>query len=202
MSIDKSMMSGLILCGGAARRVGGEDKGLLVAKGLKTPLIEQQIAFLKPQVSALAISANRSLSVYRSYGYPVYQDQTGTKFDGPLQGILTGIKHCKTDWLYVQPIDTPNMPSNTIVQLLDNVNSKTNHNNVNAYFLVSDERAHYLHLLLHRSCLNSLTAFVKRGERRVKIYLEEVGAQAVNLGWEESVFMNLNDVEDYHRSMI
>lgn len=208
--IEKSNLSGLILCGGAARRVGGEDKGLLKAEGQNKPLIEHQIAFLKTQVSTLAISANRNLDIYRSYGFPVYQDTTYldekvalddnvSQFDGPLQGILNGLKHCQTDWLYIQPIDTPNLPFNTIVQLLDNLNSQNvNPNETNAFYLVSDERQHYLHLLLHKSCYEALNNFVSKGERRVKTYLEEVGGQAVNLGWDEKVFKNLNDVGDYN----
>jgi len=204
--IEQSNLSGLILCGGAARRVGGKDKGLLIADGSNKPLIEHQIAFLKPQVSALAISANRNLDIYRAYGFPVYQDATYldrkvSKFDGPLQGILNGLKNCQTDWLYIQPIDTPNLPFNSIVQLLENLNS----NNVKtkeakAFYLVSDERQHYLHILLHSSCYDTLNDFVERGERRVKTYLEEVGGQSVNLGWREDVFKNLNDGGDYERS--
>ncbi len=207
--IEKSNLSGLILCGGAARRVGGEDKGLLIAEGENRPLIEHQIAFLKPQVSALAISANRNLDIYRSYGFPVYQDATYldekatldgkvSKFDGPLQGILNGLKNCQTDWLYIQPIDTPNLPLDTINQLLKNLNSNNvKTNEAKAFYLVSDERQHYLHLLLHSSCYESLNRFVERGERRVKTYLNEVGGRAVNLGWEENVFKNLNNVVDY-----
>jgi len=210
--IEQSNLSGLILCGGAARRVGGEDKGLLKTEGRDKPLIEHQLAFLKPQVSALAISANRNLDIYRSYGFPVYQDASylddkvalGEKrenFDGPLQGILNGLKNCQTDWLYIQPIDTPNLPYNTISQLLENLNSKNiNASEAKAFYLVSDERKHYLHLLLHTSCYESLIDFIERGERRVKTYLEEVGGQAVNLGWGEAIFKNLNDVGDYQIS--
>jgi molybdopterin-guanine dinucleotide biosynthesis protein A len=197
--IKKSNLSGLILCGGAARRIGGEDKGLIKAKtGQNMPLIEHQLAFLKPQVSALAISANRNLDTYQAYGFPVYQDETYqdnkvAKFDGPLQGILNGLKNCQTDWLYVQPIDTPNLPFDAIEQLIGNIKTSS----ATAFYLISDERQHYLHLLLHISCYESLNRFVSRGERRVKAYLDEVGAQAVNLGWSEDVFKNLNNVEDY-----
>jgi len=210
--IEKSNLSGLILCGGAARRVGGEDKGLLKAEGCNKPLIEHQLAFLKPQVSALAISANRNLDIYRSYGFPVYQDMTNSdekvvidekviSFDGPLQGILNGLKNCQTDWLYIQPIDTPHLPFNTIDQLLESLNPKNiNTSETKTFYLVSNERQHYLHLLLHISCYDSLTDFVGRGERRVKTYIEEVGGQSVNLGWGESVFKNLNDVRDYEVS--
>ncbi|PHS19180.1 MAG: hypothetical protein COA86_05840 [Kangiella sp.] len=208
--IEQSNISGLILCGGAARRVGGEDKGLLIAEGRDKPLIEHQIAFLKPQVSALAISANRNLDIYRAYGFPVYQDKTyldekvgldnkASQFDGPLQGILNGLKNCQTDWIYIQPIDTPNLPLDTINQLLENLNlNNVKTSETKAFYLVSDERQHYLHLLLHTSCYDSLNSFVSRGERRVKTYLEEVGGQAVNLGWDEKVFKNLNDVGDYN----
>ena len=197
--INKKHLSGLILCGGAATRLGGEDKGLKKAKvGQTKPLIEHQLDFLKPQVSSLAISANRNFDIYKAYGFPIYQDpcnqdKTSTTFDGPLQGVLSGLKHCQTAWLYVQPIDTPNLPSNAIEQILASITE----NKTNAYYLASDERKHYLHLLLHRSCYDSLNDFVDRGERRAKTYLEEIKAKEINLGWDEEVFMNLNDSEDY-----
>jgi len=202
LTINKSNLSGLILCGGAARRLGGEDKGLMKARGepnkafQNKPLIEHQIAFLRPQVSAISISANRNLPIYQSYGYPVNQDATGVQFDGPLQGILKGLSECQTDWLYVQPIDTPNLPTDTIEQMIKEV--ELSHKQ--AFYLVTNERAHYLNLLLHVSCLKSLENFVNRGEKRVKTYLEEIKAQTINLGWNENIFRNLNEPEDYQLS--
>jgi molybdopterin-guanine dinucleotide biosynthesis protein A len=53
MSNNKRQITGLILAGGAGRRVGGSDKGLLSYRG--RPLIAQVVQRLGPQVGALMI---------------------------------------------------------------------------------------------------------------------------------------------------
>ena len=68
----KNNITGLILAGGAGRRVGGADKGLLKYAGLT--LIEHQIEWFKPQVKTLLISANRNISQYQNFGYSVLKD--------------------------------------------------------------------------------------------------------------------------------
>lgn len=191
--VRKRDISGLILCGGAARRAGGVDKGLLVEKAHCKPLIERQIKFLKPQVNDLMISANRNINIFKAYGYPVYTDNTESNFEGPLQGVLTGLKNCKTDWLYVQPIDTPNLPVDAVAQLCQKMTTL----NSQVYYLSSNERAHYLHLLIHASCYKSLELFVTRNDKRVRGYLETVGALKIDLGWREAIFKNLNRLDEF-----
>ncbi|MDR2711237.1 MAG: molybdenum cofactor guanylyltransferase [Burkholderiales bacterium] len=65
-------ITGLILSGGQGRRVGGVDKGLLLLD--HRPLIAHAVARLRPQVGALFINANRNLSRYAAFGYPVISD--------------------------------------------------------------------------------------------------------------------------------
>ena len=59
-------ITGLILAGGRAQRMGGIDKGLIPFHG--KPLIESAIAKLKPQVQTIVINANRSITKYATYG--------------------------------------------------------------------------------------------------------------------------------------
>jgi molybdopterin-guanine dinucleotide biosynthesis protein A len=63
---------GLILAGGAARRMGGVDKGLIEIG--EHPLIHWVAKALRPQVSSLIISANRHLERYTTLGWPVVAD--------------------------------------------------------------------------------------------------------------------------------
>jgi len=65
-SIAVSDITGLVLAGGRAQRMGGIDKGLIPFKGL--PLIESALERLKPQVNTILINANRNHSIYSSYG--------------------------------------------------------------------------------------------------------------------------------------
>ena len=65
-------VTGVILAGGQARRMGGEDKGLILFN--HKPLIAHVITTLKPQVDTLIINANRNAEKYATYKYPVIND--------------------------------------------------------------------------------------------------------------------------------
>ena len=71
--IARSEITGLLLAGGRALRMGGIDKGLIPFQG--KPLIEHAINRLGPQVANLVINANRNQTVYSQYGYPIVADE-------------------------------------------------------------------------------------------------------------------------------
>ncbi|MBN4079506.1 NTP transferase domain-containing protein, partial [Beggiatoa alba] len=77
-------VNGLILAGGRGKRMGGEDKGLILFES--KCLIEHCITKLQPQVNEIFISANRNIEQYRQYGFTVLQDSLDG-FQGPLAGI-------------------------------------------------------------------------------------------------------------------
>jgi molybdopterin-guanine dinucleotide biosynthesis protein A len=106
--ITSEHITGLILAGGRAQRMGGIDKGLIPFHG--KPLIESAISRLKLQVSTILINANRSITKYSHYGYPVLMDET-PDFSGPLAGFSVGLKHCKTPYLLTSPCDSPLLPT-------------------------------------------------------------------------------------------
>ena len=59
-------ISGLILAGGRATRMGGVDKGLQLHLGV--PLAQHALNRLRPQVAALMLNANRNLAAYQADG--------------------------------------------------------------------------------------------------------------------------------------
>ena len=94
---------GVILAGGRALRMGGEDKGLLPYYG--RPLIEHIVEIFRPQVDELLIVANRNISQYSKFSLNVIQD-TGIHFQGPLFGILSAMHWTVTNIEYVSPART------------------------------------------------------------------------------------------------
>ncbi len=184
----KQNVTGLILAGGAGRRVGGVDKGLLNYDG--TSLIERQTQWLKPQVKTILISANRNIEQYKKYNHEVLQDnQQG--FEGPLHGVLKGLEFCSTPWLFVQPVDMPGLPIN----LIDLIQSKQVV--ADCYYLKSNQREHYLSMLINRKCLPGLKKYLTSGSRRVRGFHQQMGSIPLDLGLEESMFKNLNLQSDY-----
>ncbi|MEI8077836.1 MAG: molybdenum cofactor guanylyltransferase, partial [Betaproteobacteria bacterium] len=105
--ISADHITGLILAGGRAQRMGGIDKGLIPFHG--KALIESAIQALKSQVGQILINANRNITKYSIYGYPVIVDEA-PDFSGPLAGFSAGLKVCKTPYLVTSPCDSPLMP--------------------------------------------------------------------------------------------
>lgn len=99
----ESSVAAAILAGGAARRLGGIDKGLALYRG--RPLIAHVAEAIAPQVDALLIIANRHLDDYAAYA-PVRSDRQAG-YCGPLEGIATALECCAHEWLLTVPVDSP-----------------------------------------------------------------------------------------------
>jgi molybdenum cofactor guanylyltransferase len=187
-----SNITGLILAGGAGRRVESNDKGLLEFEQEK--LIERQIRWLQPQVSEIVISANRNLDIYNRYGHLVVTDSQNKQtsehhFEGPLKGILQGLIHSKTPYVYVHPVDLPFLPTDTIQQLLSNIIKQQTQQEC---FLKTNQREHYLSLLINKNRQPELKQFLSQGKRRVSEFLQQASIRGLDIGIPEKVFANLN----------
>ncbi len=106
MGEDILPVTGVVLAGGAGRRMGGQDKGFVLWSG--EPLIHNALRRLTglPQI---LISANRSLARYRALGHEVVTDESGD-FAGPLAGLRAAFGHAAHPWMLSVPVDTPCLP--------------------------------------------------------------------------------------------
>lgn len=112
--IDKRDITGLVLAGGQGSRMGGADKGLQPFNGV--PLALHAAHRLAPQVSAVALNANRNLDAYAAFGMPVWPD-TFADHPGPLAGFLAGLARCRTPYLVTVPCDSPLFPIDLVARL-------------------------------------------------------------------------------------
>jgi molybdopterin-guanine dinucleotide biosynthesis protein A len=118
-------IAGLILAGGAGRRMGeGPPKPLRRLAG--RPLLAHVIERVRPQVMALAIGSGDAVS-YAGFGLPLLPDppaalphEAGRA--GPLAGVLAGLEwvahqhlHCR--WLLTVPADAPFLPANLMARM-------------------------------------------------------------------------------------
>ncbi len=107
---------GIILAGGAGRRMGGADKALLPFHG--ATLLDQSIARLGPQVEQLALSANGEAARFQRFGLPVLQDADSR---GPLSGVLSGLIWARSqgaDAVVSVPVDAPFLPGDLVPRLV------------------------------------------------------------------------------------
>ncbi|WP_428633957.1 molybdenum cofactor guanylyltransferase MobA, partial [Sedimenticola sp.] len=112
--MSESKITAVILAGGMARRMGGQDKGLIDLDG--RPLIAHVLERIQPQVAQVVINANRNLEQYAAFGYPVISD-TLSDFQGPLAGFLAVMQQIDSDFIVTLPCDGPSLPDNLVERL-------------------------------------------------------------------------------------
>ncbi|MCF6193920.1 MAG: molybdenum cofactor guanylyltransferase [Kangiellaceae bacterium] len=188
-----NQITGLVLAGGRGSRLGEIDKGFLDFEGQS--LIKRQLTWLTPQVSSVLISANQNISEYENFGYRVLTDDID-EFLGPLQGIYQGLVTCKSEWLYVQPVDVPSLPKNTISMFINRVNNLDDSKKSGIYFLETEVRKHYLSMLIAKAELDNLRKFLAQRKNKVRDFLKLRRAACVNIGFNESCFKNINRPSD------
>lgn len=180
-------VTGVVLAGGRSTRMGGQDKGLIELNGL--PLFEHVIRKLAPQVNDVVISANRNRAKYQSVGLTVLSD-TLPDYPGPLAGMLSLIKQLHSEWFLFCPCDTPNIPEDLASRLWEQKGDAS------ALWVNDGERDHPTIALLHKKLTAPLESYLASGERRVMVFLREVGGHAVLFPNQKQNFVNINSPED------
>jgi len=191
--ISSKDITGLILAGGRAQRMGGIDKGLIPFHD--KPLIESAIAKLKPQTQSIIINANRNITKYAGYGYPVIMDET-PDFSGPLAGFLVGLKACKTPYLLTAPCDSPLLPNN----LAQNLSAEMDRGDFQLVYASSKEAdgkvwAQPVFCLMRANLQDSLASFLLKGDLKIDRWFKELRSSTVIFD-DPQVFANVNTPEE------
>lgn len=180
-------VTGVILAGGRATRMGGQDKGLISLKG--KPMYEHIVNKLAPQVGKLAISANRNREKYQSLGYPVLSD-TLPDYPGPLAGMLSVMQQLDAEWFLFCPCDTPNIPDDLAARLWGA------RGQFPAVWVNDGDRDHPTLALVHRKLTPALENYLASGERRVMVFLREADGHPVLFSGQQLSFANVNSPVD------
>ena len=187
-------ITGVVLAGGAGRRVANRDKGLLVWRG--KPLVEHVVCRLAPQVGPLIISCNRNLVQYSKYSDQVIPDNRG-EFQGPLAGLETVAPAIGTSYLLVVTCDAPLLPTDLAERLV----APLLLSEANCISYAHDGvREQYLCAAMHAACLRSLTPYLDAGNRSVKDWFALHGAVAVDYSDSHEAFRNFNSEQDLRPS--
>ena len=189
VDIAKRDMTAVILAGGEARRMAGNDKGLIVLND--KPMIAHILTKLEPQVYQIIINANRNLDDYGQYGYPVISDDL-TGFCGPLAGVAAALAHCKTDYLLSLPCDSPFIPNDLANRLAipfadSSVDIAVAHNG---------ERMQPVFCLFKTKLKDSLQAYLDAGERKIDRWFKQHHFVEVDFSDTPNAFMNINTPEE------
>lgn len=183
----RTAVTGIVLAGGAGRRMGGRDKGLVRVAG--RPLIAHVIDRFAPQVGQLAISANRNWSEYGRWGVPVWADTDGDR-RGPLAGIAASLGRIETDFAVYAPCDSPMLPQDLVSRLVAGLVS-----GAELAVVRSGGRLQPVFMLVPRRLASDVRAFLEAGGTRVGEWIATRRAAIVDFE-EQASFTNANTIEE------
>ena len=180
-------VSAVILAGGRATRMGGDDKGWVPLAGKS--LIEHVLDRLRPQVDEVLINANRSQARYRQLA-PVIGDAQAD-FQGPLAGMLAGLTAARHDWVLFVPCDGPALPRDLMARFRAAVTPDTE-------LVVAHDGEHLQPVvaLLHRALLPSLRQALAEGERKTGAWFARHRMAVVPFADLPDAFVNLNSPDE------
>ncbi len=179
-------VSAVILAGGEARRLGGQDKALIPFQG--RPLLAHLVERLRPQVAELLLSSNRPAVNYAPFGLPVLPDTLPGSL-GPLAGLLAGMQVARHPLILSTPCDTPRLPANLVGRLLAEMAAT----GAPAAAVQVGGKRHPVLLLARRALAGDLEEFLHNGGRAVQAWLGRVGAAWAPFPESAHAFINVND---------
>ena len=178
-------ITGIILAGGAGRRLGGADKGWLYWQG--KPLIERAIAILHGDCTDIVISANRNLDRYAQWEHPVVSDLTAD-FQGPLIGLAAGMHAATQAWVASIPVDSPYLPKDIVRRMWQ---AKGGHDLV---VVRSADHWHAVICLCRCDLLTQLQRYLNDGGRRAQGWFQDRSFAGLTLP--ADLLRNCNHPED------
>lgn len=184
-------VSGVVLAGGAGRRMQGRDKGMVEWHG--RPLVEHVVERLRPQVGQLLISCNRNQEFYRNYADELLGDLR-SDYQGPLAGMEAAAGKLSTKFVLVTPCDAPLLPPDLGPRLLAPLR-ETRAEPIVVSYAFDGERDQYLFAAINVECLHSLTAYLDSGQRTVRGWYQQLPHTSVDFSDQKDCFANLNKLE-------
>jgi len=200
-------ITAVILAGGAGRRMGGADKGLVPLAG--RALISHVIDCIEPQVDELIISARLNRGADRSadrsadrrgyldFGYPVIFDDVNDATQapaGPLAGVAAGLAAAREALVLFAACDMPALPQDLVSRL----NAALDSAQAEIAVAVTGERVHPVVMLARRveRVDQHLRAYMASGGRRADGWYAELAVVRVDFGPASTAFANINTPDD------
>lgn len=185
-----TMITGVVLAGGKARRMGGVDKGLLELNG--KPLWQYVADALMTQLSHVVVNANRHQEIYQVSGLKVIEDSLAD-YPGPLAGMLSVMQQEAGEWFLFCPCDTPYIPHDLAARLTHQ------RKDAPVVWVHDGERDHPTIALVNRAIEPLLLEYLQAGERRVMAFMRLAGGHAVDFSDRKEAFINVNTPEELAR---
>ena len=185
----RDQVTGVILAGGRATRMGGVDKGLVQIGG--RPMIAWVVDTLRSQVADVLINANRNHDSYRGFGCDVVDDGD-SDFRGPLAGMVSGMRAARTPYIAVVPCDSPLLHGSLVQRLHDAARAS----GAPIAAAHDGERLQPVFALLSCELLDDLAGYLDDGERKIDRWYARHGYESVDFSDVAESFANINAPDD------
>ena len=165
----KSQITGIILAGGASRRM-GHDKALLKLNG--RPLI-QYVAELLDSISAELLIVGDHEERYKRFGYPVVEDYF--RGIGPLGGLHAGLRAASHDLVLAVGCDMPFLNTDLLCAFAHWADGFDG-------AILRHPNGKYLeplHAVYRRTCVSRLEENILSGERKMSVFLSHIHMQYI-----------------------
>lgn len=160
-------VSGVILAGGASRRM-GRDKALLVWRG--RPLIETLAGRLRLVADEIIIVANH-VEQYTAFADRCVPDVfTGV---GALGGIHAGLQAAVHEWAFIVACDMPFLNPAVLASFLAATDG------ADLVVLNAEGYLEPLHALYHKNCLPAIETAIRSGQRCAFSFYDQVRVRYV-----------------------
>ena len=183
-------ITGVVLAGGRARRMGGEDKGLVELAG--RCMVEYVVDALRPQVGALLVNANRNAERYAELtGLEVLPDIVGD-YAGPLAGMASALAAACTPLVLSAPCDSPLVAPDLAARMHAALVAA----GADIAVARDAERMQPVFALLSRELLGDLRAALEAGERKIDRWYATHRVVEVDFSDHGDMFLNINTPEE------
>ncbi len=183
--VAREAVLGLVLCGGASRRM-GRDKARIEWRG--TPLIARALAILDAVAQDCALACGATPR-YAELGRRCVLDEVPDA--GPLAGLVAGLaeaERCGAEWLAVLAVDVAALPAGLYDQLLAEAQAA----DAGLCVLTHPGGTEPLVGVYRTTCLAPARAALAAGERRVVSFWSALRTASV----EGDQPLNVNTPED------
>lgn len=198
-------IAGIVLAGGASRRMGTDKAGLRLGNSRVLDIIAGELCSITSQVYIATGSVNRGEGLAPKY-VEVKDIYTGS---GPLAGLHAGLLRGEADLYVVASCDIPLIRADLLSAMVQEMEVESKPR-VQALVPQINGQIHPLAAVYHYSIINVLETQLREDKRRVMDMLSKISVRYVTefeleaitgipAARIEEMFMNMNEKEDYER---
>ncbi len=189
LATQEQTVGAVVLAGGLARRMGGQDKGLIPLAN--RPMAAWVVTAIKPSVSKLIINANRNQDAYAKLGVEVVAD-TQEGFLGPLAGLSAGIDALQCHYVFMCPCDSPFLTA----ELLNRLGYGCLDAGADIAVAHDGSRLQPVFCMVKSSLRDSLNTFLQSGERKIDRWFASEHTVEIDCSDLNCAFENINTEEE------